>query len=50
MLATERVEYEALFGNKGVTVRRNPINCGRRPETPRYENKLITKKAIATLK
>jgi len=40
MLVTERVEYEAFFGNEGVAVRRNPIK-------PRYEIKLIIKKAIA---
>jgi hypothetical protein len=47
MLVTERVEYEAFFGNEGVAVRRNPINCGRRVKAPRYEIKLIIKKVIA---
>lgn len=47
MFVAERVEYEAFFGNKGVTVRRNPISCGRRTKAPRYQSKLILKKAIA---
>jgi hypothetical protein len=35
VLVAERVEYEAFFGDEGVSVAWNPVRCGSRFNAPR---------------